>query len=89
MEDLCALRQDHVSNFITLLTNGHEKSIHRKCLEFLMIQVYSHFNGLPPQIIKNIFKLRKNIYNLRNFHLSERKNPGTKRYGIPLHYRLN
>ena len=56
MEDLCALRQDHVSNFITLLANGNEKSIHQKCLEFLMIQVYSHFNGLPPQIIKNIFK---------------------------------
>ena len=54
----------------------------KKCLEFFMIEVYKYLNGLSPQIINNISKLRKNICNLRNVHLFERKNPGTKRYGL-------
>ena len=34
------IHQDYVSNFTTLLVNANEKSIHQKCLEFLMIEVY-------------------------------------------------
>ena len=39
-------------------------------------------NDLSPQIINNILKLRKATCNLRNVHLFENKNPGTKRYGL-------
>ena len=45
-----------------------------------MIEVYKYFNGLLPQVMNDIFKLRKNTYNLRNVHLFESKNPRTKRY---------
>ena len=31
---------DYAPNFITLLVNANEKSIHQKCLERLMIEVY-------------------------------------------------
>ena len=51
----------------------------KKYLEFLMTEVHKYLNDLSPQVINNIFKLRKNICNLRNVHLFERKNPGTKR----------
>ena len=66
-------QQDQVSKSITLLVNANEKPIHEKCLEFLMIEVYKYLSGLPPQIMNDIFKPRKNIYNLRNVHLFEKK----------------
>ena len=39
-------------------------------------------NDLSLQIIKNIFKLRKNTCNLRNVHLFENQNPKATRYGL-------
>ena len=74
--------QYYVSNFITFLVNANEKSTHQKCLDLLIIEIYKYLNGLPPQIMNDIFKLRKNIYNLRNVHLFESLNPRTKRYGL-------
>ena len=76
------IHQDYASNFIILLVNANEKSIHQKCLEFLMIEVYKYLNGLSPQIINDIFKFRKNIYNLRNVYLFEVQNLRTKRFGL-------
>ena len=72
----------NVSDFIALLVNATAKSIHQKCLEFLMIEVYQYLNGLSTQIINDIFKLRKNIYNLKNVHLFGSQNPRRKRYGL-------
>ena len=43
-------------------------------LEFLMIEGYKYLNGLSPQIMNDIFKLRKNTYDLRNIHLFESQN---------------
>ena len=34
------IHHDYVPNFITLLVNANEKSIHQKCLERLKIEVY-------------------------------------------------
>ena len=76
------IHQDYASNFIILLVNANEKSIHQKCLEFLMIEVYKYLNGLSPQIMNDIFKFRKNIYNLRNVCLFEIQNLRTKRFGL-------
>ena len=64
-------QQCYVSNFITLLVNANEKSIPQKCIEFLLIEVHKYLNGLSPKIMNDIFKLRKNIYNVRNIHLFE------------------
>ena len=67
---LCLIHQDYVSNFIILFcsVNTNEKSIQQKCLEFLMMEVYKYFNGLSPQLMNGIFKLRKNVENVRNVH---------------------
>ena len=32
-----------------------------------MIKVYKYLNGHSPDIMNDIFKLRENLYNLRNF----------------------
>ena len=68
------IHQDYISNFVTFLINANEKSVHQKCLEFLMIEGYKFLNGLWPQIINDIFKLRKNTHNLKNIHLFESQN---------------
>ena len=75
-KNLCAL-YIKFSNFIALLVNANEKSVHQACLEFPMIEVYKYLNGLSPQIMNDIFKLRKYICNLRHFHLFESQNPRT------------
>ena len=43
------------------------------CQELLLTQL-CYFNGLSPDIKNNIFKLRQNTYNLRNFHAFEYQN---------------
>ena len=62
------IQQNYRSEFERLLENANEKSVHQKCIEFLLIEVYKYLNGLSPDIMNNIFKLRQNTYNLRNFH---------------------
>ena len=46
-----------VSEFERLLENAIEKSIHQKCIEFLMIEGYKY---LSPGIMNTIFKLKQN-----------------------------
>ena len=55
---------------------------HKKCIEFLSIEVYKYLNGLSPDIINSIFKLIQNTYNLRNFDAFESQNPRTKKFGL-------
>ena len=47
-----------------------------------MIEVYNYLSGLSPDIMSEIFKLRQNTYNLRNFHIFESQNPRTKKFGL-------
>ena len=47
-----------------------------------MIEVYKYLNGLSPDIMSDIFKLRENTYNLRTFHIFESQNPKTKKFGL-------
>ena len=47
-----------------------------------MIEVYKYLNGLSPDIVNDLFKLRENTYNLRNFHIVESKNPRIKKFGL-------
>ena len=47
-----------------------------------MIEFCKYLNGLSPDIMSDIFKLRENTYNLRNFHIFESENPRTKRFGL-------
>ena len=47
-----------------------------------MIEVYKYLNGLSPDIMSDIFKLRENAYSLRNFHIFDSQNPRTKTFGL-------
>ena len=76
------IQQNYTSDFDVLLENSNEKPVHQKCLELLMTEVYKYLNGLSPDIMSYIFKLRQNTYNLRNFHLFESQNPRTKKLSL-------
>ena len=76
------IQQNYRSEFERLLENGNEKSIHQKCIGFLLIEVYKYLNGLSPDIMNTIFKLRQNTYDLKNFHTFESQNPRTKKFGL-------
>ena len=70
------------SDFEVLLENSNEKPVHQKCRELHMIDVCKYLNGLSPDIMSDIFKLRENTYNLRNFHIFESQNLRTKKFGL-------
>ena len=76
------IQQNFVSDFEVLFENANEKQVHQKCIELLMIEVYKYLNGLYPDIMNDIFKLRENTYNLRNVHIFESESPRTKRFGL-------
>ena len=54
------IQQNYTSDFEVLLENANEKQFHQKCIELLMIEVYKCLNGISPDIMSDIFKLRKN-----------------------------
>ena len=47
-----------------------------------MIEVYKYLNGHSPDIMNDIFKLTKNMYNLRNFHIFQTDNPRSLKHGL-------
>ena len=75
-------QKNYASDFEVLLENANEKPIHQKYIELHMIEVCKYLNGLSPDITSDIFKLRKNTYNLRNVHIFESQNPRTKKCGL-------
>ena len=48
----------------------------------LMIKVYNYLNGHSPDIMNDIFKLRENMYNLRNFYIFQTENPCSLKYRL-------
>ena len=47
-----------------------------------MIEVYKYLNRNLPDIMNDIFKLRENTYNLRNFHILQTENSPSLKYGL-------
>ena len=76
------LLNDYESTFDLLLEKSHEISVHQNCINSLMIEVYKYLNGLSPDIMNEIFILRKNSYNLRHFHLFQTENPRSSKFGL-------
>ena len=68
--------------FLRIQMNQSTKQFYQKCLELLMTEVYKYLNGLYPDIMSDIFKLRENTYNLRNFNITESQNPRTKTFDL-------
>ena len=67
---------------IMRLEEAHQITFHQRYINFLMIEVYKYLNGHSPDIMNDIFKLRENMYNLRNFHIFQTKNPRSLKYRL-------
>ena len=59
---------DHQSTLDEMLDTLNEKTIHQQCIDRLLTEVYKFLNGYSPDIMNDVFHLRQNTYNLRNFH---------------------
>ena len=73
---------DYDSNFNELLESSHELSIHKTCINYLMIEVCKYLHGLSPELMTDIFTLWKNPYNIRNIRLFSFENPQSVHFGV-------
>ena len=59
---------DHQSTLDEMLDTLNEKTIHQQCIDRLLTELYKLLNGYSPDIMNDVFHLRQNTYNLRNFN---------------------
>ena len=64
-----------------LLKEAHQITFHQRCTNCLMIKVYKNLNGHSRDIMNDIFKLKENMYNLQNFHIFQKENHRSLKYG--------
>ena len=74
--------KDYISDFDTLLTCSTDMSVHQRCINFLITEVYKYLNGLCPDLMNDVFILGENAYNLRSFHIFKSENPKSNKYGL-------
>ena len=57
---------DKQSSFTELLNKSNSVSVHIRNIQRLAIEMFRFYNGLPPPLMSNMFKLKvENSYNLR------------------------
>ena len=76
------IRNDYECLYPLLLEEAHQITFHQQCINSLMIKVYKYLNKHSPDIKNDAFKLRENMYNFRNFHFFQTKNPGSLKHGF-------
>ena len=69
---------DYESSFDSLLSTLNEKTIHQRCINVLLTNVYKYLNGYSPDLMNEVFYLRQNHYNLRSFNVFATDNPRNK-----------
>ena len=73
---------DYEPPYPLLLAEAHQITFRQRCINYLMIEVYKYLNEHSPDLMNNIFKLRENVYNFRNFHIFQIENPCSLKYGL-------
>ena len=61
---LLKIYKDH---FQSLLRDFHT-SIHQRCTNLLLTEVYKCIHGLPPGIMNEVFSIKEKIHNTRQSH---------------------
>ena len=57
-------------------------SIHQRCINSSLTEVYKYIHGLFPEIMNEVFSTGTNIYNTRQFNLFETHIPTSNRHGL-------
>ena len=55
-----------------------KKVIHERCINVLPTKVYKYLNGYSLDLMNEVFYLRQNYYNWRNFNIFATDNPRNK-----------
>ena len=77
------LLKNYKDDFQDLLRFSGDISIHQRCINCLLTEVYKYIHGLSHEIIMNeVFSTRANIYNIRQFNVFETHIPTSNRYGL-------
>ena len=74
--------KDYTSSFDELLLEDNSFRIHHRNLQKRDIEIFKVKLGLAPEIMKNIFPIIENPYDLRNETKFKSRNVHTVRYGI-------
>ena len=71
-------------DFQDLLWSSGDISIHQRCINSLLTEVYKYIHGLSPEIMNKVFSTRANIYNRQQFNVLETHISTLNRYGLNL-----
>ena len=69
---------DYESSFDSLLSTLNEKTIHQRCINVLLTEVYKYLNSYSPDLMNEVFYLRQNHYNLHSLNVFATDNPRNK-----------
>ena len=69
---------NYESSFDSLLSTLYEKTIHQRGINVLVTEVFKYLNGYFPNLMHEVFYLRQNHHNLRNFNAFATDNPRNK-----------
>ena len=68
LKNMCA-RLSQKDDFQDLLRPSGDISIHQRCINSLLTEVYKYAHGLSPEIMNDVFSTRANIYNTQQFNV--------------------
>ena len=57
---LRTISEDYIPRFSDLVTLLNEKTLHQRCTNFSMTEVYKYLNGLSPNLMNEVFRLKSN-----------------------------
>ena len=76
------LLKNHKDAFQDLLRSFGDISIHQRCINSLLTEVYEYIRGLSPEIMNEVFSTRANTYNTRQFNVFETHISTSNKYGL-------
>ena len=69
-------------DFQYFLRSSGDISIHRRCINSLLTEVYKYIHGLFPEIMNEVFSTRVNICNTWQSNVFKTRIPTSTRYGL-------
>ena len=76
------LSKNYKDGFQDFLRSSGDISIHQRCINSLLTEVYKYIHGLSLEIMNDVFSTRESIYNTPQFNVSETRIPTSNRYGL-------
>ena len=76
------LMKNYKNDFQDLFRSSGGISIHQRCINALLTEVYKYIHGLSPEIMNAVFFTRANVCNTRQFNVFKTHISTSNRYGL-------